>query len=110
MTGQELRQIMNNFQSGYWDKSLIPGHLPTVEKDLNAACEASGTMTDAELMAALFRNPETGEAAEDCHSKRKLEKAFLAYRNEPEESRMEEKAADLMEMVLTNFNLTELIR
>lgn len=82
----------------------------TVEKDLNAVCEAAWSMTDEELMAALFRDPETGEAVEDCYSKMELEKAFLAYRNEEEEIRMEEKAAELMEMVLTNFNLTELIR
>lgn len=100
---QKIRLYLNLFQTGTWDASLIPGHTPSVQRDLDVACEATGTMTDEEVLNALFNDLETGEPVEDCSSKTELESALNL--TEPDEERM---AGEFLELVLTNFNLTGL--
>lgn len=42
----EIRFLLDMFQAKEWSQSAIPGHPLTVSRQLDAACEAAGTMTD----------------------------------------------------------------
>ena len=115
MTGQEtlaqtIRDCLNLFWTHEWNPSWIPGN---PANDLNWTIDAVGTMTDEEVEIALFRNVNTGETVEDCYSKEVLKAAqkalLLAEKKNFQSEETQEKAGQFTEMVLSNFNLTELI-
>lgn len=115
MTEQELipeiRRLLDVFETKYWNPALIPGHTPTVENDLTAACETTAAMTDEEFETALFKDPESGEPLEGGTVEAEIKEAFKAYlaeTNAPKysEDKVAEKAGELMELVLGSFNLS----
>lgn len=115
MTEHELLSatwlVLDSFQSRYWSPEWIPGHTPTVETQLNTAVEKLASATEAELKKALTRDAVSGEAVEDCYSLKELktvcrEYLNLANREADFSEKTLAKAGELMEMVLSNLNLT----
>lgn len=115
MTEQELAKLIlrsiQNFLSGWWDLTWIPGYAPSIERDLNAADEAD--WTESELLDALSMNLETREKPEDVYEMDELLEAALKVKQalenpeDEDEETAQEAAGELMELVLSNFSVTE---
>ena len=100
----EIRRLLDLFDTKEWNPALIPGHTPTVEKDLESAVEKLETKTDKEFQNLLF-------ASEDAVTEAEVKALFQAYLEETEKPEYKEeqaakKAGLLMEAVLGNLNLT----
>ena len=134
MTGhgliEDIRWLLDTFQTGYWSQDWIPGNDMVVSRDLNVACEAVGTMTDEEVETCLFaeetdweRSPlEMLQAREkvpqDQDAKKDMEILYQKYLNAlkrtwsgrgdpPDEVLI--AAGELMEEVLSRLSLASLI-
>lgn len=110
----EVRRLLETFDTKQWSPELIPGHTPTVERDLSAAVERTAAMTDEEFRTALLSDPETGKALENGAVEEEINRLFRLYareanRTEYSETRASQRAGELMEEVLSALNLTEVI-
>ena len=120
----EIRFLLDVFQTGEWSQSAIAGHPLTVSRELDAACEAAGTMTDKELEACLLADmtelaPDADvldllwndpqKVKRDPNVLERLETLFKAYRKAENREEQEEKAGELMEEVLSLLSEANLL-
>lgn len=103
MTGRELKQLLeqltNGFCSGYLNRNLLTeASGDSLLETLNVLDEVIPGMTEADVKRALD--------AADGYSPMELAKAARAMSEAVTDEEYEEKAASLMDMLLTNLNLT----
>lgn len=103
MTGRELKEQLQiltaGFQSRYLDRNLLTEAAGNdLEETLNVLSEVIPPMAPEKVKQAL--------TAEDGHSLQEIKKAMKQLTETATDEEYEEQAATLMDMLLTNLNLT----